>query len=48
MKKLEMNQMSNLQGGYACFFAIPFYVINVCTPGTSTNTTANRLVECWG
>jgi hypothetical protein len=46
MKKIEINRMEKLQGGYSCFFAAPVYIINIFIPFTSTQSSAERLMYC--
>jgi hypothetical protein len=51
MKKMDIMQMENLQGGVSCFWAVPNVVASiVCLPYSIcwwTNKALNFAVECW-
>ena len=48
MKKMNFEQMENIQGGASCFFAVPKLVLGACIPfGNFIFKTSETLVYCW-
>ena len=48
MKKLNFEQMENIQGGASCFFAAPMVVLNAIGMNAfGTYQSVQQVVYCW-